>query len=192
MLSLEEGEKLVKYARDVIEKHVKGEKIDEIENFEENRGVFVTINTYPENELRGCIGIPEPIMPLKKALKESAVSACHDPRFPDLAEDELDKIVIEVTVLTKPKLLQVEPDEYLKHIKIGRDGLMVEKGIYRGLLLPQVATEYGWDVNEFLKHTCIKAGLPENEWKKRDTKIYVFQGEIFSEEKPRGKIKKNA
>ncbi|MEM2935334.1 MAG: TIGR00296 family protein [Candidatus Thermoplasmatota archaeon] len=192
MLSIEEGEKLIRYARDVIEKHLKGKKIDELENFEENKGVFVTINTYPENELRGCIGIPEPIMPLKKAIKESAISACHDPRFPDLMENELDRIVIEVTVLTKPILLEVEPEKYAEHIKIGRDGLMVEKGIYRGLLLPQVAVEYGWNVIDFLRYTCIKAGLPENEWKKRDTKVYVFQGEIFSEEKPRGKIKKNA
>lgn len=192
MIKFEDGEKLVRYTRYVIERHVKGEKIDDIENFEENRGVFVTINTYPERELRGCIGIPEPIMPLRKAIKESAISACHDPRFPDLIEDELDKIIIEVTLLTKPKLLEVEPEEYPKHIEIGRDGLMVEKGMNRGLLLPQVASEYGWDVLEFLKHTCIKAGLPPNEWKNKDTKVYVFQGEIFSEETPKGKIIKNA
>ena len=192
MFSIEEGERLVRYAREVIERHVKGKKIDEIENFEEKKGVFVTINTYPKKELRGCIGIPEPIMPLKEAIREAAVSACHDPRFPDLTEDELDEIVVEVTVLTKPKLLDVEPEEYESHIKIGRDGLMVEKGIYRGLLLPQVAVEYGWDVLDFLKHTCIKAGLPPEEWKDKKTKVYVFQGEIFSEEKPRGKIIKNA
>ncbi len=192
MIAFEEGKKLVRYARDVIEKHVKGERIDDIENFEENKGVFVTINIYPEKELRGCIGIPEPIMSLKKAIKEAAISVCHDPRFPELIEDELDKIVIEVTILTEPQLLEVEPDRYSEYIKIGRDGLMIEKGMNRGLLLPQVASEYGWDALKFLKYTCIKAGLPENEWRKKGSKVYIFQGEIFSEEKPRGNIIKNA
>ena len=74
---LEEGEKLVRYARHVIENHVRGSKIDEIDGFDEKAGVFVTINKFPEKELRGCIGIPEPVMPLKEAIKESAISACH-------------------------------------------------------------------------------------------------------------------
>ena len=181
MLSLEDGKKLVKYARSVIEKHVKGEKIEDLENFEEKAGVFVTINLYPSHDLRGCIGIPEPVYPLRKAIKESAVSACHDPRFPDLREEELDGIVIEVTVLTPPELMKCEPTEYPKKIKIGRDGLMVEKGIYKGLLLPQVPVEYKWNEEEFLSQTCIKAGLPPDAWFDKDTKVYKFQGEIFAE-----------
>lgn len=188
MLSLEDGKKLVKYARSVIEKHVKGEKIEDLENFEEKAGVFVTINLYPSHDLRGCIGIPEPVYPLRKAIKESAVSACHDPRFPDLREEELDRIVIEVTVLTPPELMKCEPTEYPKKIKIGRDGLMVEKGIYKGLLLPQVPVEYKWNEEEFLSQTCIKAGLPPDAWFDKDTKVYKFQGEIFAEKEPRGEI----
>ncbi len=188
MLSLEDGKKLVKYARSVIEKHVKGEKIEDLENFEEKAGVFVTINLYPSHDLRGCIGIPEPVYPLRKAIKESAVSACHDPRFPDLREEELDGIVIEVTVLTPPELMKCEPTEYPKKIKIGRDGLMVEKGIYKGLLLPQVPVEYKWNEEEFLSQTCIKAGLPPDAWFDKDTKVYKFQGEIFAEKEPRGEI----
>ena len=188
MLSLEDGKKLVKYARSVIEKHVKGEKIEDLENFEEKAGVFVTINLYPSHDLRGCIGIPEPVYPLRKAIKEYAVSACHDPRFPDLREEELDGIVIEVTVLTPPELMKCEPTEYPKKIKIGRDGLMVEKGIYKGLLLPQVPVEYKWNEEEFLSQTCIKAGLPPDAWFDKDTKVYKFQGEIFAEKEPRGEI----
>ncbi len=193
MLSLKDGEKLVRYARNVIEKHLKGEEIEELKNFEEKAGVFVTINLFPSNQLRGCIGIPEPIYPLRKAIKESAISACHDPRFPDLSKEELDKIVIEVTVLTPPELIKCSPSEYPKNIKVGKDGLMIEKGFYRGLLLPQVAVEYKWNEEEFLCQTCIKAGLPPDAWLDKDTKVYKFQGEIFAEEKPRGKIiKKNA
>jgi len=187
---LEEGEKLVRYARHVIENHVRGSKIDEIDGFDEKAGVFVTINKFPEKELRGCIGIPEPVMPLKEAIKESAISACHDPRFPDLREEELDNIVIEVTVLTPPKLIEAKPSEYKNYIKVGRDGLIVEKGFYRGLLLPQVAVEYGWDEEDFLRHTCMKAGLMPDEWMDERTRIYTFQGEIFAEEEPHGKIKK--
>ncbi|RLF45020.1 MAG: TIGR00296 family protein [Thermoplasmata archaeon] len=188
IMNIEEGEKLVRYARKVIENHVSGFNTEDLENFEEKRGVFVTINTYPERMLRGCIGIPEPIMPLRKAIKEAAVSACHDPRFPDLRKEETDSIVIEVTILTPPELIESKPEEYVKHIKVGRDGLIVEHGYYRGLLLPQVPVEYNWDVETFLQHTCMKAGLPADAWKDGRTRLYKFQGEIFAEEEPRGRI----
>jgi len=187
-MQIEEGEKLVRYARKVIENHVKGNKIDDLENFEEKAGVFVTINTYPEKMLRGCIGIPEPVMSLNKAIKEAAISACHDPRFPDLREEELENIIIEVTVLTPPQLIECKPKEYPKYVEVGKDGLIVEKGWYKGLLLPQVAVEYRWNAEEFLSHTCMKAGLPPDAWLDEDVKVYKFQGEVFAEEKPHGKI----
>ena len=187
-MKLEDGEKLVRYARKVIENHVRGKESEEMENFEEKMGVFVTLNTYPDKMLRGCIGIPEPIMPLKKAIKEAAISACHDPRFPDVRENEVDNIVVEVTVLTPPRVIKCKPEEYEKNIKVGRDGLIVERGYYKGLLLPQVPVEYGWNVEEFLRHTCMKAGLPMDAWKDEGTRIYKFQGEIFAEEEPRGRI----
>ena len=189
-MKLEEGEKLVRYARRVIEDHVKGMESGDIENFEEKAGVFVTLNTYPDKMLRGCIGIPEPIMPLRKAIKEAAISACHDPRFPDLREDEMDSVVVEVTILTPPELIESKPEDYIKHIKVGRDGLIAEQGYYRGLLLPQVPVEYNWDVEEFLQHTCMKAGLPMDAWRSKETRIYKFQGEIFAEEEPGGKVVK--
>jgi len=193
MLTINDGEKAVKLAREIVERYTRKEELPKLENysgvFDEKRGVFVTINTYPTHNLRGCIGIPEPIMPLKNAIKEAAVSATHDPRFPPLKENELENIVIEVTILTKPQLIKVnKPQEYLEKIKIGRDGLIAEQGFYRGLLLPQVPVEQGWDVEEFLSHTCWKAGLPFDAWFDENTKIYKFEGQIFTEVKPKNGI----
>lgn len=192
MLSEEEGIKAVRIAREVIENFVSGKKI-KIEHypevFKKKLGVFVTINTHPENELRGCIGYPEPIMPLINALVDAAQNACNDPRFEPLQERELDKIVIEASVLTTPELIVVNtPNEYVNKIKIGADGLIAERGYFRGLLLPQVAVEWNWDEEEFLSHTCMKSGLPPDAWLQKNTKIYKFQAQIFSEQSPRGKI----
>ncbi|MCD6480907.1 MAG: TIGR00296 family protein [Thermoplasmata archaeon] len=187
-MKLEEGEKLVRYARRVIENHVNGRDTEEMENFDEKRGVFVTLHTYPDKMLRGCIGIPEPVMLLNKAIKEAAISACHDPRFPPLSREETDSVVVEVTVLTPPQLLKCKPEEYMECIEIGKDGLIVERGYYRGLLLPQVPVEYGWNVETFLRHTCMKAGLPVDAWKDEKTRLYKFQGEIFAEEEPKGRV----
>ena len=193
MLTINDGEKAVKLAREIVERYTRKEELPKLKNysgvFDEKRGAFVTINTYPTHNLRGCIGIPEPIMPLKNAIKEAAVSATHDPRFPPLKENELENIVIEVTILTKPQLIKVnKPQEYLEKIKIGRDGLIAEQGFYRGLLLPQVPVEQGWDVEEFLSHTCWKAGLPFDAWFDENTKIYKFEGQIFTEVKPKNGI----
>lgn len=192
MVSLDEGIEAVRYARGIIEWHVAGNEMPaepDGEIFNEKMGAFVTINTYPSEMLRGCIGMPEPIMKLKDAIKEAAVSACHDPRFPPLRKDELDFIIVEVSILTKPEIVNVrKPEEYARKIKVGRDGLIAEHGIYRGLLLPQVATEYGWNEVQFLDETCMKAGLPPGCWKDGKTKIYSFQAHVFSETEPRGKI----
>ena len=128
-------------------------------------------------------------MKLKDAIKEAAVSACHDPRFPPLRSDEIDSIIVEVSILTKPAEIKVkEPEEYIKKIKVGRDGLIAEQGFYRGLLLPQVAVEYGWNALQFLEETCMKAGLMPDCWRDRRTKIYSFQAHVFSEVEPRGKV----
>ena len=189
---MDEGIKAVRYARRVIDSYVKGEEIPDEDlgkKFREKSGSFVTILTYPDRNLRGCIGIPEPVYDLKKSLAESAKSATQDPRFPPLKEEELSNVIVEVTILTPPKLVEVKnPREYLEKIKVGRDGLIVEKGFYRGLLLPQVPVEWGWDVEEFLSQTCIKAGLPPDAWIDEDTKIYSFQGQIFAEKTPYGEI----
>ena len=103
-----------------------------------------------------------------------------DPRFPQVVEIELDSLEYEITVLTKPQLIEVDkPIDYLDNIIIGEDGLIVEKGFYKGLLLPQVATENNMDEEEFISHTCLKAGLRPDAWLERDTEVYKFQGQIF-------------
>ena len=196
MYSLEEGTLAVSVARRVVEGWVQGNKKefkpprDLPESFQRDSGVFVTLNTFPEKELRGCIGYPEPVMPLIDAIIDSARSAStRDPRFPPVTAKELDRIVVEVSLLTPPELIHVKsPKEYLEVIKIGRDGLIADNGILRGLLLPQVPIEWKWTVHEFLDHTCNKAGLPMDAWTDPETKMYKFTAEIFDEVKPRGEI----
>lgn len=192
MLTMEEGIKAVELARNAINSHVKSEEISLMvlgKKFDEKLGVFVTINTYPKKELRGCIGIPEPIKKLKDAIIDSARSATRDPRFSPLTIKELDEIIVEVTILTKPKPIEVKkPREYPTNIEIGKDGLIIEKGWQKGLLLPQVPVEWKWNKEEFLSHLCMKAGLPPDSWFEKDAKIYKFQGQIFAENNPNGGI----
>ena len=191
----EVGKWLVRFARKVIENTVRGQvtKIpkDFSEELKEKRGVFVTILTYPDRKLRGCIGLPYPTHPLIEGIIEAASQACFDPRFPPLREEELKRIVIEVSILTKPVLIKVkDPKEYLEKIKIGRDGLILTSTYFSGLLLPQVPVEYGWDVETFLENLCLKANLFRDCWKSPDVKIYKFQAEIFEEESPYGEVKR--
>jgi hypothetical protein len=158
------------------------------EKFSFNSGVFVTLNN-PDG-LRGCIGFPMPEKKLSHAIVEGAIAAAtEDPRFPSVKTNELNDIVFEVTVLTSPVVVDVsDPMEYLKKIKVGRDGLIIRHSFSSGLLLPQVPVEYGWDVEEFLQHTCEKAGLTRDTWKNESVKIEKFEGIIFKEETPNGAI----
>ncbi|MEM3577615.1 MAG: TIGR00296 family protein [Candidatus Bathyarchaeia archaeon] len=200
-LNTEEGKLLVKLARGAVEEYLKTRrKTKAPENIPEKLrqpcGVFVTINvlTNKEKELRGCIGYPYPTTPLVEAVIDSAISsATQDPRFYPLSPNELDKVVFEVSVLTPPQLISVEKtSDYPNKIKVGEDGLIVERGIFKGLLLPQVPVEWGWDEEEFLCQCCIKAGLPPDAWLLKDTKIYKFQAIIFEEEKPKGEVKRKS
>jgi len=192
-LSDSDGEKLVNTARAVVTEFLKTKnkmKLDKDfeESFSENAGVFVTLNH--QSNLRGCIGYPLPDKKLFNALEEAAISAAtEDPRFPPVTYEELDQITFEVTVLTPPQEIDVsDPIEYPSKIKVGRDGLIVKSRFNSGLLLPQVPTEYGWNEEEFLGHTCEKAGLPKDQWKDKDTKILKFEGIVFKENSPHGKI----
>lgn len=198
-LSLEEGRLLVELARKAVEEYLKNRKrIRPPENIPEKlmqpRGVFVTINSVEgeEKELRGCIGLPYPTTPLAEAVIESAISsATQDPRFYPLSLKELDSVVFEVSVLTPPQLVEVEnPSEYPSKIKVGVDGLIIERGFYRGLLLPQVPVEWGWGEEEFLCQCCLKAGLPPDCWLMKGTKVYKFQAIIFEEETPKGEVRR--
>lgn len=192
MYSDEDGRLAVKLARAAIDYVVLDRDMPDIDLpgiFQEKSGAFVTLNTHPDHDLRGCIGYPTPHFPLAISIIKGAEGATMDPRFPPLGGDELDSIVVEVSLLTPPELIEVgNPKEYLEKVMVGRDGLIVEKGMSRGLLLPQVPVEWEWDVAEFLAHTCNKAGLLPDAWLDGSTKIYSFRGEIFSETKPRGEV----
>ncbi|MCD6445396.1 TIGR00296 family protein [Candidatus Bathyarchaeota archaeon] len=198
-LSLEEGKFLVKLARKAVEEYLtKGIRIEVPRETSEKLlkpcGVFVTINSAKgeRKELRGCIGLPYPTTPLAKAVIEAAISsATQDPRFYPLSISELEKVVFEVSILTPPKLVKVEkPTDYPSKIKVGEDGLIVEKGMFKGLLLPQVPVEWKWNEEEFLCQCCIKAGLPPDCWLTEGTRIYKFQAIVFEEEKPKGEVKR--
>ena len=140
---------------------------------QEKRGAFVTLHR--RGQLRGCIGLIEPIRPLAEAIQEMALAAAfRDPRFPPLTTEEFPEVDIEISVLTP--LRQVQK---IEEIEVGKHGLYIKNGPYAGLLLPQVATEYRWDRHTFLRETCRKAGLPPEAWKEPDTKIYIFSAEIF-------------
>jgi len=163
--------------------------------FSEARGVFVTLNTLGPvgSNLRGCIGFPFPVKKLGDALREAAVAAAsEDPRFPPVSKGELGSILVEVSVLTIPKDLDVPRREMPSHIRIGIDGLMVSRSYESGLLLPQVATEFGMNQVEFLSQACMKAGLPPDAWLDPATKVQVFQAEIFAEKAPKGDVVKVA
>ncbi|MBS3748989.1 MAG: TIGR00296 family protein [Candidatus Thermoplasmatota archaeon] len=192
MLSIKQGEIAIKFVRTILSSTVKNEGVpkDNLPSiFDDNYGVFTTLHTYPSHQLRGCIGIPEPVMSLKKALVESAQSVSHDPRFPVLQDHELEGIIVEVTVLTKPERInEKKPANILEEIKVGRDGLIIEQGYFKGLLLPQVPIEQNWDKKTFVEHTCLKAGLSVDAWKEEKTTIKKFTGQIFTEEKPFGSV----
>ncbi len=201
-ISKEEGEFLVKIARKAVTEYltnfVKIDKPSDVPNsLLEKRGVFVTIEKIFRSEdglwrreLRGCIGFPEPVYPLVEATIEAAISAAtEDPRFPPMLLEELKSVVFEVSVLTKPMLVNYQSSsELVEKIKVGRDGLIIEKGMFKGLLLPQVPVEYGWNTEEYLSQACLKAGLPPNAWRYGSVKVYVFQAQIFAEIFPNGEI----
>jgi len=139
----------------------------------EHRGAFVSLHR--RGCLRGCIGYIRAEKPLYTTIQEMSLAAAfQDPRFEPLGKDELDDLQIEISVLTP-----LQPVDDVQQIQVGSHGLMVVKGHHSGLLLPQVAVQYGWDRETFLEHTCLKAGLPEQAWQDKGTKIYAFSADVF-------------
>jgi uncharacterized protein (TIGR00296 family) len=200
-LNQKDGELLVRLARTAVEEYLKTKKRVPLpegipERLKQPCGVFVTISSVEkgEKELRGCIGLPYPTDPLVQAVIQSAVSsATEDPRFYPLSTSELDNVVFEVSVLTPPQKIEAKrAKEYPAKIKVGEDGLIVERGIYKGLLLPQVPVEWNWNEEEFLCQCCVKAGLPPDNWLLEGTRLYRFQAIIFEEETPKGEVKRKA
>jgi len=194
MLDLNSGTKLVKLARKTVEDFFENKKfiLERISDkqLKEKRGVFVTIHTYPEKDLRGCVGIISNSHEIWEGVQRAAISAAfEDTRFLPLQKNELEKIIFEVSVLTEPILIKVKDSkEYFEKIKIGEYGLIIQNGSCSGLLLPQVPIEFGWDVEEFLNNLCFKACLTPDYIFDNKTKLWKFQSQIFSEEKPKGKI----
>ena len=139
----------------------------------EKRGAFVSL--HKNGQLRGCIGYVHGVKPLAEAINDMAIAAAfQDPRFSTLQENELSDLDIEISVLTPMKQIS-----NINEIEVGKHGLMMIKGPYSGLLLPQVATQYNWDRQTFLSETCHKSGLSADAWKNDDTEIYIFSAEIF-------------
>jgi AmmeMemoRadiSam system protein A len=178
-LTDEEKRALLDIARQVVAAAVTGEKASfepyAFDVFKEKRGVFVTLHRH--GKLRGCIGYVIPYCPLQQAVEEMArAAAMRDPRFHRVKADELPEIDIEVSVLSP--LRRVED---VQEIEVGVHGLYIKKGPYSGLLLPQVAPQYGWDREQFLQQTCLKAGLPTTAWQDEDAEIWLFSAEVFGE-----------
>lgn len=178
LLTKKEQKELLKIARETIVSYVSSGKIPAAESASPGlnleSGCFVTIKQ--GGQLRGCIGNFVSDQPLYRLVQEMAVSAAtRDPRFYPMKQADLAGFELDISVLS-PLRLADSVDE----IEVGTHGIYIVKGSYRGVLLPQVATEYGWDRETFLKHTCQKAGLPDNAWQK-ECEIYIFSAQVFGE-----------
>jgi len=141
----------------------------------EKRGAFVTLKK--RGHLRGCIGYIKAVKPLGDTVQEMAIAAAfHDPRFPSVKDEEIRELSFEISVLSP-----LQKIHNIEDIEVGKHGLYIVRGYNSGLLLPQVAIEYGWDRESFLKETCYKAGLPPKAWKDKETEIYIFSADYFSD-----------
>ncbi len=178
-LTREERITLLKIARSAIEAELKGEalRLPTISSpaLMEKRGAFVTLHKH--GQLRGCIGNFVSEKPLYETVADMALSAAfNDPRFKPLEARELPEVDIEISALTP-----LRPVSSVEEIEVGRHGIYIIRGPYHGVLLPQVATEYGWDRYTFLDQTCLKAGMAPGCWKMPDTQVLVFGAEVFGE-----------
>ena len=178
MLSETQKKKLLEIARNSITEYVRSKQRIPVETedplFREHRGAFVTI--HKDGALRGCIGRIVADHPLIEVVNAMAVEAATgDPRFPPVQPAEIDTLDLEISVLSPIKQISD-----VQEIEVGTHGLIIRKGLHSGLLLPQVATDYGWNREEFLQHTCLKAGLNPQAWK-QNAQIYIFSAEVFGE-----------
>ncbi|MCM8769334.1 MAG: AmmeMemoRadiSam system protein B [Candidatus Omnitrophica bacterium] len=182
MFNQEQKRTLLKIARETIVAHLKGQKWPATETedlvLREKRGVFVTLRRKRDHQLRGCIGLILPELPLIEAVQKMAIEAATgDPRFSPVSLAEMNDVEIEISVLSVPRKVKGAEE-----VVLGRDGVIIKRGFRQGVFLPQVAEETGWGKEEFLSNLCAhKAGLPADAWKEKDTEIYTFQAEVFSE-----------
>ena len=181
MLNQQQRTTLLTIARRSIEAVLAGRRPDVDtasldEELQRPSGAFVSLHT-KDGDLRGCIGSIEPVAPLCQAVSASAVNAAfRDPRFLPLRPEEIAELHLEISVMSP-----IVPVRDVAEIEVGRDGLIISRGGRAGLLLPQVATEHGWDRETFLRQTCVKAGLPPDAWRSEGTRIERFSAEVFSE-----------
>jgi AmmeMemoRadiSam system protein A len=179
MLSTDEKQWLLKLARETIGGELGRGRSEsgqpESDALKQPCGAFVTLHKH--GNLRGCIGLVEAMRPLYKSVREMAIAAAFDdPRFPNLGPDEFDEIDIEISVMSPLRRITD-----VNEIVVGTHGIIMRSGRHQGLLLPQVATEQGWDRETFLEHTCYKSGMMGDCWKQPDTEIYIFSAEVFGE-----------
>jgi AmmeMemoRadiSam system protein A len=180
--ALGEGDRraLLALARRALEVYLRESRIpqepDDEAAFQEPRSVFVTLKCH--RKLRGCIGVLSGGSSLGENVQHCAVSAANDPRFPPLLSDELAATRIEISVLGMPRAIGGPED-----VTVGKDGLIVSRGMRKGLLLPQVAVEQRWDAGRFVEETCVKAGLPRDAWKTGAT-LEAFTADVFGEDDP--------
>jgi uncharacterized protein (TIGR00296 family) len=193
--SVEQGAKLVKAARNAIELYITTRefKNDIVERtlpeFTQKHGVFVTIYHYPTRTLRGCIGFIEGIGEMRKLIVEAAVAAAaEDPRFVPVSHLEFEHTVLEVSVLSEMEKINGNAEQIKKQVRVGRDGLVIEYGYHKGLLLPIVPVEQKWSVPTFLEEVCMKAGLPKHTWTHGTASLYKFSTQIFRETEPGGPV----
>lgn len=179
-LNDEEKQILLKIARETLEKYLVSQKLPDFEisseKLKELRGAFVTLASL-NGDLRGCIGHIEGYKPLWETIREMVLAAAlNDPRFPPVSFKELNNIKIEISVLSPLKKISD-----VGEIKVGLNGIVMRRGFFSGLLLPQVAVDYKWNRDEFLEHTCRKAGLPKDAWQDPATQIFIFSADVFGE-----------
>ena len=181
MLTEAQRRQLLRIARESIEAALEGRRpeLDRAQldqTLSQPSGAFVSLHT-KDGGLRGCIGSIQPVAPLCEAVMANAINAAfRDPRFYPLRKEELANVEIEISVMSP-----IGPVADIAEIEVGRDGLIITRGSRKGLLLPQVAAQYGWDAEAFLRQTCVKAGLPPESWRSGDCRIEKFSAEVFSE-----------
>jgi AmmeMemoRadiSam system protein A len=178
-LSREEKRRLLEVARESLAAHLRGERLRLAPAegaLAEPRGAFVTLVTKTNGDLRGCVGMIASDDPLLETVARMAVAAgTHDGRFDPVTADELPRLFVEISVLGPMR--PIRPED----VEVGRHGLLISDGRRRGLLLPQVAVEHGWDRDTFLAHTCRKAGLSEDAWRRPEAEIRAFTATVFGE-----------
>ena len=198
--SIEEGVFLVKLARKAVYEYLRSGKVMQAppdtppKLLKDKYGVFTTIEVFMgrdrRGELRGCIGFPQAVYNTVNGVIRSAIAAAtEDPRFERMSTDELNNVTFEISVLSPLELLEPgNPRSYPNKVVVGRHGIVVQKGYYSGLLLPQVPVEYCWDSLTFLNEGCMKAFLPPDCWLDEDTSVLVYEAQIFKEVEPNGEV----